>query len=370
MLHRSLTVGATIVALTALCTALAGAAAGRTAGASVGNGVILVRGAPFFPVMLIDQCTPSAARKARKLGINLILNEHCRGLSPRRQLTMIQNNSFAVLPIAGQRIRGSILVGWTYPDEPENNGWTPSSLRHAHPYPRGNADGLLSFVTTGGGFFRKPYQDARFSPLAYREFARMSDVAGFDLYPLGHCQSDLGAVYEAQRAFVGLAGATPTFQWIETGPIRPTYCGGFRMTPAELKAEVWLTIAGGARGIGYFTHTWSPRHAAFDVTPPLQRTIKKLSGLLEAVRPGLLGRTLLSGMNSSAIKLVARAGGDQSYVFAVNSQRVPIAAQGHVPRLRDGLLQVFGEKRTVRVTDHRFVDTFAPLAVHVYIQRP
>jgi hypothetical protein len=47
-------------------------------------------------------------------------------------------------------------------------------------------------------------------------------------------------MYDAQRAFIRLAGETPAFQWIETGPIRPTCCGGFTMTPQELKVEVWL----------------------------------------------------------------------------------------------------------------------------------
>ena len=96
-------------------------------------------------------------------------------------------------------------------------------------------------------------------------------MAGFDLYPLNACQADLTAVYDAQRAFVKLAGSTPTFQWIETGPIRPTYCGGFTMTPEQLNAEVWLAVIGGARGIGYFTHTWTPDHHSFDVAPRCRR---------------------------------------------------------------------------------------------------
>ena len=204
---------------------------------------------------------------------------------------MIQKRSLAVLPIQNPSVRGSGLVGWTFPDEPENNGWTPASLRQSHSYVRGSSDGLLSFLTTGGGFLHAPYRDSRVPLSAYGRFARMADVAGFDLYPLGHCQTDLTAVYDAQRAFVKFAGSMPTFQWIETGPIKPTYCGGFKMTPAELRAEVWLAIAGGARGIGFFTHTWSPGHKAFDVSVPLQRTMKKLSEFLGAVRPGLLGKT-------------------------------------------------------------------------------
>jgi hypothetical protein len=369
MLMRVLAIAAAIAVLITFSTALAGAAPEPTASASVERQVIHVHGAPFFPVMLIDQCTPDAIAHADRLGINTILNEHCDGLSPHTQLNMIKNSSLAILPIKARSIRGRELLGWTYPDEPENNGWTPASLKRAHPYARGSADGLLSFVTTSGGFFRAPYRDARVQPTVYGQFGRMADVAGFDLYPLGHCQSDLGAIYDAQRQYIRLTGGMPTFQWIETGPIKPSYCGGFKMTAAELNTEVWLAIVGGARGIGYFTHTWSPNHNAFDVSPTLQSSMRSISSELAFARPGLVGRTVPSGANSGAIKVVARAGAnDVDYVFAVNTQRVPITAQVHVPRLHNGPLQVFREKRAVTVGSDNFVDNFQPLAVHVYIQ--
>ncbi|MCW2963318.1 MAG: putative lipoprotein [Actinomycetia bacterium] len=367
---RVLALAAGIVSLITFSTALAGASTQTTARASVERNVIVVQGTPFFPVMLIDQCTTDAVAHARQLGINAILNEHCADLSSRRQLSMIQSTSLAILPIKSSDVRGSGLLGWTFPDEPENNGWTPASLKRAHPYRRGSSDGLLSFMTTSGGFFKAPYRDSRVSLPAFSEFARMADVAGFDLYPLGHCQQDLTAVYDAQRAFIQLAGQVPTFQWIETGPIKPTYCGGFTMTPAELNAEVWLAIVGGARGIGFFTHTWSPDHRAFDVPLALQHKMQRISALLASVRPGLLSRTVPSGVNSTAVKVLARAADGDNYVFAVNTQRAPIKVQVHVPQLHDAPLQVFGEKRSVNVTNGQFVDNFQPLAVHVYVQRP
>ena len=74
-------------------------------------------------------------------------------------------------------------------------------------------------------------------------------------------------------------------------------------------------------------------------------------------------------MNSGAVKLVARSDGGRTYVFAVNATRSPVSAQVYVPRLHDGRLQVFGEKRSVAVGGDRFVDDFPPLGVHVYIQR-
>ncbi len=372
MFHR---VPATVAALLA---ALAHVASGFgpghpttppvTARASVSDSVIHVAGKPFFPIMLIDQCSAAQARQADRLGVNLILNEDCGSLAPKRQLSLIQPHVLAVLPIQARGTRGGGLVGWTYPDEPEDNAWTPATLARAHPYARGNSDGLLSFVTTGGGFFRAPFRAPSIARSAYGGFAHLADVAGFDLYPLGHCSSDLSAVHDAQKQFVRLAGSTPTFQWIETGPLRPTYCGGFTMTPAELDAEVWLAITGGARGIGYFTHTWTPEHHAFDVSPELVREIRRLDGILAAVTPGLVGDTVSSGSDSGAVEVLARTGAGRTYVFAVNSSQTVQTVKLHVPALRHAPVTVLGERRSIVANDGRFSDVFQPLAVHLYVQ--
>jgi|tagenome__1003787_1003787.scaffolds.fasta_scaffold20852523_1 hypothetical protein len=374
MFRRTIAVTTTLALLCALCASLAGSAAGRasthrTARADVERSRLVVEGKPFFPVMLIDQCSADAARRARSLGVNLIVNESCPSLTATRQLQVIEPHALAVLPIAAKTVRGTKLVGWTFPDEPEGNGWTPATLERAHPVRRGTRDGLLTFMTTGAGFYRSSYTPATTPQVVYGQYARLADVAGFDLYPLGHCSSDLAAVYEAQLAFNHIAGKMPTFQWIETGAIKPEYCGGFKMQPAELQAEVWLAVAGGARGIGYFTHTWSPAHNAFDVSPSILRAIAKTNNLLSAVRPALLGETILSGVNSTSVKVVARRAGGTTYVIAVNAARAPVNVQFHVPALRDGVVQVFGEKRSVSAQNDSLVDAFAPLGVHIYVQR-
>jgi hypothetical protein len=365
--HRTIVVGVVAAALAISCTALAGATSERTANATVARRVITVQGRPFFPVMLIDQCTREAAAHARRLGINLILNESCAATSPARQLTMLARKQLAVLPIQQRKTRGSKLVGWTYPDEPDNNGWTPETLARSFPYKRGNRDGLLTFVTTTGRFFRPPYRDTRVSPAVTGQFARLADVAGFDLYPLNACQHDLSAVYDAQRQFVRLAGKMPTFQWIETGPIVPTYCGGFEMQPEELRAEVWLAIAGGARGIGYFTHTWSPEHSTFDVRPPLVDELRRTNAQLRRLSDALLGDAVAAGSDTGAIKLAARSAGGRVYVFAVNSTREHVKAQLEVPELGSGGVVVYEESRTLPARDGIVIDGFAPLAVHVYV---
>lgn len=337
-----------------------------TARASVGPTSIRVGGKPFFPVMLLDQCDEGAAARARSIGANLILNESCPGLSPADQLARI-GSQLGVLSMDARAGSGTHLAGWTFPDEPENNGWTPETLSRRYPYPVGSDDGLLSFVTLTAGFFRAPFHSARVSPGDTRAFARLADVAGFDLYPLNHCQSDLSTVYDAQRQFVALAGSRPTFQWIETGPLKSSYCGGFKMTPAQLTAEAWLAIVGGARGIGFFTQTLEPARA-FNVSDPVLHAMRRVADLVPAVKPGLVGKTEPSSANSPAIKVLARVGGGRTYVFAVNSLPQQVRAEVRAPALADGPARAFGEHRTVDVTRHGFADTFAPLAVHVYVQ--
>jgi hypothetical protein len=89
VLYRPLAWCAPFVAVAMFGTGIAGATTASTAGAAVKSHVIVVRQEPFFPLMLIDQCTSSAVARAHRLGINLIINETCAGLSPRQQLSMI-----------------------------------------------------------------------------------------------------------------------------------------------------------------------------------------------------------------------------------------------------------------------------------------
>jgi hypothetical protein len=355
------------LAATSLVTGLATAQARQaTAQASVGPTSIRIGGKPLFPVMLLNQCDADAAARARSIGANLILNESCPGLSPAEQLARI-GSQLGVLSMDGLAGTGTHLAGFTFPDEPENNGWTPEALARRYPYRAGSADGLLSFVTLTAGFFRAPFHTADVAPRDTRDFARLADVAGFDLYPLNHCESDLSTVYDAQRQFVALAGSRPTFQWIETGPLKSGYCGGFQMTPAQLTAEAWLAIVGGARGIGFFTQTLEPAKS-FNVSASVLHAMRRFADLVPAVQPGLVGKTEPSSANSPAIKTLARTGGGRTYVFAVNSLPQQVRAEVRSPALANERVQVFGEKRSLAAAGHMLADTFRPLAVHVYVQ--
>ena len=108
-----------------------------------------------------------------------------------------------------ERTRGVGLAGWTYPDEPDNNGWTPASLAKAHPYERGNADGLVTFLTTTGRFFQHaPYGSAQV-PLSRIRRVRAARRHG-RIRSLSAERLPVGSHSRVRRAgaFVKLAGST------------------------------------------------------------------------------------------------------------------------------------------------------------------
>ena len=339
MFIRTLALGAILVACSA--PTLAGASVNATAHASATSRGLVVSTSRFFPLMLIDQCTASgcgAGESARNQP------------RPQRELPRSRPRRSAGVA-AGQRSRRVADRGAPHPwpgarrldlsgraGQQRVDAGFPGQGRSLRSRERRRAgdvsDDDRPVLPTA------PFGSPQIRLSRYAAFAAMADMAGFDLYPLNACQSDLTSVYDAQRAFVKLAGSTPTFQWIETGPIRPTYCGGFAMTPEELIAEVWLAVIGGARGIGYFTHTWSPAHDSLALSPPMATAIRQTNSLLAAVRPGLLGATIESDADSPVVKVVARSGGGRTYVFAINAMRSPNKAGIRVPQLRDGLVTV------------------------------
>src|SRR5215831_15982462 len=76
--------------------------ASSQAAATTDGRIVYVDGKPFFPLMLINQCNDGDVAHARKLGINLLLNDACPSLSPQRQLEMAAGKPLVALAIRGQ----------------------------------------------------------------------------------------------------------------------------------------------------------------------------------------------------------------------------------------------------------------------------
>jgi len=165
----------------------------------------------------------------------------------------------------------------------------------------------------------------------YPDLIARADVVGFDLYPLQEvCRRDfLAAVFDSQRALVALAPGKPTFQWIE---VRELKCPTVPVTPATIRAESWLAIAGGAHGLGFFPNDWDARIGA---------VLGGIGARIRQLGPALLQPAQVVRVQSSAadVRASRRVYHGARYTILVNaglsaaSVRIPGLAPLRLPPL-------------------------------------
>jgi hypothetical protein len=141
-------------------------------------------------------------------------------------------------------------------------------------------------------------------------------------------------------------------------------CSGAELvpTPDTLRAEAWLSIAGGAHAIGYFPNNWSA-----DVGAEIAQVSHEISTLAPAlVEPSIAASASLG----STVKVGARDHNGAVYVIAVNASRGPATATITVPALVDRTLVTLDGQHKAEAKDGAFTATFAPLEARVYIAAP
>lgn len=320
---------------------------------------IVVSGAPFFPRALWATC-PSDVPKRIDDGINLFMGGACS--NEQGVLKKLSGDSFSVTDPSTGIAESPGIIGFSYPDEldarlPLTDPTAPLKSMSVDP-----PQGQLTFLNLTNHFYSgaDPLPQGR---AMYPDLVQLANVLSFDLYPLQNwCRYDrFAAVYEAQRELEMLAQGKPTFQWIE---VRQMDCPGgiLTPTPATVSAETWLSIAGGADGIGYFPNNWSNS---------IGETIRDLNTTITELAPALLGPETEADSNQDAVKVGARIFNGAIYVIAVNSTTGAVNASIHVPGLAGRTISVLDESRQVTASNtDTITDGFEPLGVHLYIAAP
>jgi hypothetical protein len=327
--------------------------------ASTGNGAILINGQPSFPKIVWGQC-PDAVAGNLAVGIDLFMGNGCGSSA---QLTgWLGGSAFAVGDAQEQPAARTGTIGTYLPDEWDThlpNDFTAADAFRLMPLSPGSGP---RFLTLTNHFY------SRAAPLPqgrgmYPALVASADVLGFDLYPLQNwCRFDsFGDVFDSQLDLVAIARGKPTFQWIEA---RRMDCAGGALdpTPETVRAESWLSIAGGAHAIGYFPNNWSTAVGA-----EIARTNHEISTLVPAlVEPAIAASVSLG----SPVKVGARDHNGAVYVIAVNASRTPATATITIPALVDRTLVSLDGQHKVQASGGAFTAQFAPLEVRVYIAGP
>jgi len=326
---------------------------------------IFLGGRPFFPTMVWAAC-PQDVETDLAAGINVFMGTGACG-AEGDLLAAIGGRAYYVPSIrdGSGLLAHPDVIGYHQQDEPDGWGIAPERL----PFVR-NA---LVFLTLTPHFAQE--QDPLSPPISrsiYSRYVVKGNVIGFDLYPLSHfCRHPrirLGSVYTEQRDLVRIARDKPTFQWLETGAQEGT-CGADPVNGTLLQTEAWLAIAGGARGLGYFTYGWpasvaDSNSASAEVMAAIARVNRQISGLSAVLLAPALPQVFST--RRAQIKIGARTVGPTTYLIAVNPFPTPRRWSRVLPGLTSQNVAVVGEDRWVKAVDGQLRDRFGPFSKHIY----
>ena len=202
-------------------------------------------------------------------------------------------------------ISGPGHIGWHLQDEADMSVRDPREPAAAEgPGTRHVPDGDRPLLDA-----RRPARRA--DERSTRSSSTRADVVGFDTYPVeGRCSlAQIDNVYWMQREIVSLTRRQADLPVDRGRPDGALPRERQDPTPAVVRAETWLAIAGGARGIGYFPDWWEET---------IRSEVRLTNREILALAPALLSPVAKANWSTeSPVRIGARRYNGATYVIAV-----------------------------------------------------
>jgi hypothetical protein len=351
----------------------------------------------FFPIGVWLQVPENAARY-RAAGINTYVGlwdgpkpGHLEALQQAGMYVICAQTPFALEPR-----NESTIIAWHQQDEPDNAPRRGARFGFGQPVPPeiiitthhqwNQADptrpvllGLGQGVAWDGWYGRGARNNR---PEDYPEYIPGGDILSFNIYPVNHDRPEItGNLWivadgvKRLRQWVG--DAKPVWNCIETTRIETT---GRKPTPAEVRAQVWMSLIHGSRGLIYFVHQFTPTfvEAGLLADAEMLAAVTAINHQITELAPVLNSPTVTNVVQSRAFNSAApvatltKQHGRFTYVFAVVMRPLSTEVEFASDNFRNVTsVEVIGESRTRPIAQGKFTDTFAPYAVHLYrIENP
>lgn len=211
----------------------------------------------------------------------------------------------------------------------------------------------------------------------YKTYVKGGDIVSFDVYPVAGLEKPDSENYlwyvpkGVERLVNWSEGKKTIWNCIECTRIGSTR----KATPEQVRAEVWMALIHGSRGLIYFVHEFAPKFnewALLDDPPMLEavtainKQIQNLASVLNS--PTITDAvTVTSSNEKTPIATMVKRYGGATYLFAVGMRNE--ATRG-IFKLKDvpanTKAEVFGESRTLTVRNGTFEEDFRPYDVHIY----
>lgn len=346
----------------------------------------------YFPIAVWLQ-NPQNAARYKQAGINTFV-----GLW--RGPTEVQLNQLAAAgmklicdqnKVALQNLDNPVIIGWMHGDEPDNAQSLGEGKGYGPPVPAETivkdylriraADPTRPVMLNLGqgvawdGWYGRGVRTNH--PEDYPGYIEGCDIVSFDIYPACHDNPQVAGklwfvANGVDRLIKWSQGKKVVWNCIECTRISNDKV---KATPQQVKAEVWMSIIHGSRGLIYFVHEWKPKfnEAALLADPEMlegvtqtNQQIHRLASVINAQPPQ--GKVTVTTQPSEIpVSILARQSKDALLVFAVNMRGEPAKATFTAAEIsKDAKVEVVDESRTIQAADSSWNDDFAPWAVHIY----
>jgi hypothetical protein len=283
-----------------------------------------------------------------------------------------------------------IIVGWMHGDEPDNAQSLGQGKGYGPPVrPQKVIDDYATWrradpsrpvlLNLGQGVANDTWhgRGAGAKQSDYLEYVKGGDIVSFDIYPVASALPDVHG-----KLWMVALGVDRLRRWsndecIIWNCIECTRIHNLEATPTphDVRAEVWMSLIHGSRGLIYFVHQFKPRFIEAGLVADaemlgevtaINTQIHELAPVLNS--PTIAGAVAVEASNPDVpIDTMVKHYGDATYLFAVAMRGAETTATF---TFQDGpeaaTAEVLGEGRSVKVTARAFTDHFGPYDVQLY----
>ncbi|MDA1193475.1 MAG: hypothetical protein O3A46_17500 [Candidatus Poribacteria bacterium] len=204
-----------------------------------------------------------------------------------------------------------------------------------------------------------------------------ADIVSYDIYPVAeteeHLHGNLWYVAKGlDRLYDWTNGDKTIWMILEASRISNTED---KVSPHQLRAEVWMSLVHGATGIIYFVHQFQPNfvEASLLDDATLSAAAKDVNGEVRALAPILNsptvenGASVVSSNENVPIDLLVKRHDGATYLFAVAMRNDDTRGRFTLSGM-DGAASVVEIKsgRKIELKDGSFEDAFEPYGVRLY----
>lgn len=268
------------------------------------------------------------------------------------------------------------LLMYTWMDEPDLAGvpsakvraWTDTThmLDHQHPV----------VINLQGASAER--EDALYWIHSARSFGyprHTADVMMFDYYPKAMASEYVENI-NLEQAFANLATVCdnyrywtydqePVWSFVQPNRFADTITSAPAPTVSELRANYWINIIHGVKGIGWFPHHLRTPDSNF---AEMSRLVDKTIRLTDVIySPELEDAVVKKELSGGRIDISVKKHDGKLYIIALNMKNAPqdCSFKLNVPATGNAAV-VFDENRNIALSGAAFTDHFDPYEEHIY----